>query len=70
MAKLKLKKGLSQQLKTIRGKILDRKGEILAADELEFVLHMNHCLCSCMGERIWRSNLLKAAGQSNSSTEL
>jgi penicillin-binding protein 2 len=70
VAKLKLKKGLSQQLKTIRGKILDRKGEILAADELEFVLHINHYLCSCMDERIWRSNLLKAAGQSNSSTEL
>jgi len=64
VAKLKLQKGLSRQLKTIRGKILDRKDRILAVDEPQFQLHINYKLSSFMDERVRRGKLLRAAGQS------
>ncbi len=49
-----LKRGRSQQLKTIRGRIFDRKGEILAADEPKFRLCINYQLCSILDERVTR----------------
>ena len=42
IAELELQRGLSCRLNTIRGQILDRKGRILAADELCYQL--NHKL--------------------------
>ena len=36
IARLKELRSLSKQFKTLRGKILDRRGEILAADMLQF----------------------------------
>ncbi len=61
IAKLKLQKGLSRQLKTIRGRILGRKGEILAADEPEFQLHINYALSRFMDERVREGRLQQAA---------
>ncbi len=70
IAKLKLQKGFSRQLKTIRGKILDRKGKILAADEPQFQLHIDYRLSSFMDERVRRAKLLKAAEQHNAELAL
>ena len=70
IAKLKLQEGLSRQLKTIRGKILDRKGKTLAADEVQFQLHINYRLSSFADERLRRAKLLKAAREPNPTTAL
>ncbi len=56
-----LKRGLSLQLKTIRGKILDRTGRVLAADEPRFWLHINYRLSSFLDERVQQGKLLRAA---------
>ena len=58
---LKRQRGLSRRLKTIRGKILDRKGKVLAADEPQFHLHINYRLISFADERVIRGKLLRAA---------
>jgi penicillin-binding protein 2 len=47
-----LKKGISRQLKTVRGKILDRNGRAIATDEPKFWLHINYELTSIMDERV------------------
>ena len=47
-----LKRGRSQQLKTIRGRILDRNGIILAADEPKFRLCINYKLCCFLDTRV------------------
>ena len=60
IAELKLQEGVSRQLNTIRGKILDRKGRILATDEPQFQLHINYNLCSVLDERVRRAILLTA----------
>jgi penicillin-binding protein 2 len=61
--KLKLQEGGSRQLKTIRGRILDRNGEVLAADEPEFQLCLSYRLSRFMDERVRRAKLEKAARQ-------
>ena len=58
---LKLQRGVSRQLRTIRGKILDRKGRILATNEPQFQLHITYNLCSIMDERVQRAKLLRVA---------
>ena len=58
---LKRQRGRSRRLKTIRGRILDRKGRVLAADEPQFHLHINYRLTSFADERVIRSKLLRAA---------
>jgi penicillin-binding protein 2 len=70
IAELKVQKGLSRQLKTIRGKILDRKGRILAADEPQFQLNINYDLSCFMDERVRRAKLLRAARGHNANLEL
>ncbi|MHC4911791.1 MAG: penicillin-binding transpeptidase domain-containing protein, partial [Planctomycetota bacterium] len=65
IAQLKLQQGLSQQLKTIRGRILDRKDEILAGDEPEFQLHINYALSRFMDERVREARLQQAAGENS-----
>jgi penicillin-binding protein 2 len=52
IAKLKLQKSRSLQLKTIRGKILDRRGRILASDEPRFRLCISYSLGSLLDERV------------------
>lgn len=58
IAKLKLQRGRYSQLKTVRGKILDRNGKVLAADEPQFKLHINYKLTSYMDKRVQRAKLL------------
>jgi penicillin-binding protein 2 len=51
VAQLKIQGGALQQLRTLRGRILDRKGEALAADEPRFWLGVNYELSRFMDER-------------------
>jgi cell division protein FtsI/penicillin-binding protein 2 len=64
IAELKLQQGVSRQLKTIRGKILDRKGRELASNEPQFQLHINYKLTSLLDERVRRAKLLRLAKKS------
>ncbi|MHC4623535.1 MAG: peptidoglycan D,D-transpeptidase FtsI family protein [Planctomycetota bacterium] len=48
----KLKKGTSRPLKTIRGRILDRNGKVLAADEPRFQLCIKYRLTCLLDERV------------------
>jgi penicillin-binding protein 2 len=61
ITKLKLQKSQTRQLNTVRGKILDRKGKILAADEPQFQLYINYELTCFMDNRVREGNLLQAA---------
>jgi len=65
IAKLKLQQGRSQQLRTIRGKILDRKDRALAVDEPKFQLCIDYKLSSVMDERVRRAELLRALQKDN-----
>jgi penicillin-binding protein 2 len=59
---LKRQRGQSQELKTVRGKILDRTGKkVLATDEPQFQLCINYKLTCFMDDRIWDARLLSAA---------
>ncbi len=60
IAELKRQRGQSTQLKTIRGRILDRNGRVLATDEARFWVQINYKLSSFLDERV-RQNLLDAA---------
>ena len=64
ITELKKQEGVSRQLRTIRGKILDRKGRVLATEEPQFQLHINYNLCSVMDERVRRAVMLKAHNKS------
>lgn len=52
IARLKELRGLSKQFKTLRGKILDRQGEILAADMPQFQICLNYRLSCFRDERV------------------
>ena len=58
---LKRQRGQSQELKTVRGKILDRTGEVLATDEPQFQLCINYKLTCFMDDRIREDRLSSAA---------
>ncbi|GAI87635.1 unnamed protein product, partial [marine sediment metagenome] len=58
---LKRQRGLSRRLKTIRGRILDRNGRILSADQPQFQLCINYKLSCFFDERVRQAKLLKAA---------
>lgn len=49
----------SQQLKTVRGKILDRKSRILASDEARFQLCISYSLCSVLDANVPRATLAR-----------
>ena len=66
ITELKRQRGHSQQLKTLRGKILDREGRILACNEPQFHLHINYKLSCFMDSRVRRSKILRVAARSNS----
>lgn len=59
--KLKTQGEKSRQFKTIRGKIYDRHGRLLATDEAEFHLCISYTTCSIFDDRVRRGLLLKAA---------
>ena len=61
IAELKRQRTRSRQLKTLRGKILDRKGRVLATQEAQFQLHVSYQLCRFLDERVRREILLRAA---------
>lgn len=61
---LKLQQGVSRQLQTIRGQILDRKGRVLATNEPQFQLHINYKLTCLFDERVRRAKLLTVAKRS------
>lgn len=63
-----LQQGQSHQLKTVRGKIFDRKGKVLAADEPRFQLCIEYELSCFLDERVARARLLRVAKQGNADT--
>ncbi|UCF00358.1 MAG: hypothetical protein JSV82_04650 [Planctomycetota bacterium] len=65
IATLKLQQGRSRQLRTIRGRILDRKGRVLAVDEPKFQLCIDYNLSSVMDDRVRRAQLLRAVQKDN-----
>jgi penicillin-binding protein 2 len=60
IARLKEPRGLSKQLKTLRGKILDRHGEILAADIPQFQIYINYRLSCFFDDRVVQAKLAAA----------
>ncbi|MBN2593941.1 MAG: hypothetical protein JXA81_10570 [Sedimentisphaerales bacterium] len=63
IAELKRQRGQTRQLKTIRGKILDRNGRELAIDEARFWIHINYKLSSFLDERVRKAMLDEAAAR-------
>ena len=61
IAELKRQRGLTQQLNTLRGKILDRKGRVLAYDKPTFALNIDYRLSCYWDQRIQKAKLLLAA---------
>ena len=66
IAELKRQRGQSKQLQTIRGRILDRNGEVLAIDEARFWVHINYDLSSFLDERVRKAMLAGAAARRDS----
>jgi penicillin-binding protein 2 len=60
VAQLRLQKGSYQQVRTLRGRILDRKGQILATDEPRFWLGISYELSRFLDERVRQSIALVA----------
>jgi len=65
IAELKRQRGQSTQLKTIRGRILDRNGRVLATDEPRFWVHVNYKLSSFLDDRVRQVLLDAAEGQAD-----
>ena len=63
IAELKRQRGQTRQLKTIRGRILDRNGRELAIDEARFWVHINYKLSSFLDERVLKARLTRAAAR-------
>jgi len=66
IAELKQQRGQSEQLQTIRGRILDRNGRVLAVDEARFWVHINYNLSSFLDERVRKAILAEAAARRDS----
>ncbi len=64
IAALKNQRNRSKQLKTVRGKILDRNNKVLAVDEPRFYLNINYELCSVLDERVRQGTRLNTKKQS------
>jgi penicillin-binding protein 2 len=52
VAQLRVQKGSNQQVRTLRGRILDRNGKELATDEVKFWLAINYELSRFLDERV------------------
>jgi penicillin-binding protein 2 len=61
ITRLKQQRGSSRQLKTVRGRILDRKGDILAADAPRFQICISYRLSSFLDDRVVEARRLKAS---------
>lgn len=60
IARLKERRGSSRQLKTLRGKILDRHGNVLATDTPRFRVYINYRLSSYLDDRVVRAQIAEA----------
>ncbi|MHC4761850.1 MAG: penicillin-binding transpeptidase domain-containing protein, partial [Planctomycetota bacterium] len=65
IAELKQQRSHSRQLKTIRGKILDSNGSVLATDIPQFLLCLNYTLSRFMDSRHQQTMLLNALQKQN-----
>jgi len=63
ITELKLRRGQSKQFKTIRGRILDRNGKVLATDQARFWVDIDYELSRFLDERVRRGMLLRAAAK-------
>ncbi len=63
---LKVRGGFHHQLKTLRGRILDRNAKVLATDEPQFQLHLDYGLSRFMDEHVIRAMSVKASAGNNS----
>jgi penicillin-binding protein 2 len=63
IARLQERRGQSKQLKTLRGKILDRHGNVLAADTPKFQVYVNYQLSCYLDERVVRARIAEARGE-------
>jgi len=66
IAELKRQRGESEQLQTIRGRILDRNGRVLALDEARFWVQINYELSSFLDERVRKALLAGADARRDS----
>jgi len=64
IARIKSQYRSSRHFKTIRGRILDRNGNVLATDAPQFQLCVNYQLCSILDENVREAALMKAAAKS------
>lgn len=64
IARLRQQGNSARQLKTVRGRILDRNGKVLATDEARFELCIDYKLSSILDENVRKAALLKAQRQS------
>jgi penicillin-binding protein 2 len=55
----------SKELPALRGKILDRNGKVLAADEAKFALCIDYQFARLADERFWKVQLLRKLVSSN-----
>ncbi len=62
IAKLKERKE-SKQLKTLRGRILDRNGAVLATDTPKFQVYVNYQLSCYLDERVVLARMLDAKSE-------
>ncbi len=68
IAELKSRRGQSEQFKTLRGKILDRDGRVLAMDQARFRIHIDYELSRYKDQRVRKIMLLRAAEQDEPET--
>jgi len=68
ITELKLRRGQSKQFKTIRGRILDRNGKVLATDQARFWVHIDYELSCFLDERVRRGMRLIAAAKAEPET--
>lgn len=63
VAKLRLQQGSLQRVRTLRGRILDRKGQVLAIDEPRFWVGIDYELSRYMDERVRQAMALEAISE-------
>lgn len=61
----KIQAGRSRELPALRGKILDRNGKVLAADEAKFALCIDYQFAKLADERFWKVQLLRSMNSSD-----
>ena len=65
IAELKLQRGYSKPLNTVRGKIIDRNGLVLAVDQPRFQLYIEYSLSRFFDRRVQQAMLLRAGKKDN-----